>query len=938
MPKADKQMAGGAAPVQDIRDFTHLPAFAQFLLDNALGDFAASIIRKSRVLNVPLLRYFAAWPEEQLQAAGVEGNRKLLEAFINNTAAAYLQENLRAWKENQLPLIQGDDIVIEDISKVNYVRRQAFREFLPRYSQDPQVYIRVMEEVDFFTLTQEEESYKTLFEMKEQKIREHHHFIDKINNASPGIIYVYDLLEQKQVYANHRQAELLGYAEEEIVAMDVEALSALLHPDDREKLGRHYADFKDIAEGELRTIEYRVRHKNGYYSWKRGYETVFKRAQDGRPSQAIGISIDVSAEKEASMQLEMREAQLREAQELAGMGSFEWDLDAGSTTISPNLLQIFGLDRSAKLLQFLEYVHPSDRGQVKDAFDTAVRGGGVYELEYRYRKDGPEKVIWSRGKVSMGDGKARTMKGTVMDVTQRHDMIKRLERSEQLHKQAQALTHIGNWSWYIADDHVEWSDEMYRIFGLPPQSEPMRLGRILRLLHPDDRAARYEAFHRAVATMQTEDYIMRVLREDGSCRYVEGKTEVLVDEQGKGYKLAGTCQDITRQHQLNEQIRENEEASSQLINNAPEGIIVIDEQSNILLWNPKAEAIFGWSLEETQGKTLMDTIIPSGLKLEHSEGVHRHHTTGISRVLNRTIEVRAMKKSGEEFYISLTVSRSMRAGRQVYIAFIRDISNEKAAELMLAEQRIQLAQKNRELERNNQELMAFNYIASHDLQEPVRKIQVFSNRIISDEAETLSPPVRDAVDRISSAAGHMHRLIEALIAFSRASDVSDQLERTELDHILADVKILLREKMEEQGASIVAGRLPVLQVIPYQIQQLLENIISNALKYSKPDEPPRIRIEASSIPGNELDLSGADPAQRYCRITIRDNGIGFDQQYASKIFELFQRLHNKHAYSGTGIGLAICKKIVENHDGFLTATSEPGAGSSFHIFLPERQA
>jgi PAS domain S-box-containing protein len=935
MPLADTQKNVAELYGQPGLRFRHLPAYARFLLDHKLEKFVAASLRISQQLDVPLLRYFKAWPEEQLMAMGMESNTRLLTAIIQGKVNDYLEESLRSWKDNQLPIVQSDDIVIEDISKVNFIRRQVFRQFLSEYSPDPQVYVAIMDEVDFFTLTGEESYYKTLFELKEEKIREHHHFIDKIADTTPGILYVFDVLEQRQIYANHKQEEALGYTSGELSGLDsTRIMSELVHPDDKTRLSEHYREFSGATEGEIRTVEYRVRHRDGSYIWQRGYEAVFKRSEAGRPCEIIGIAIDVSKEKEASIQLEQREAQLREAQEVAGMGSFEWDLAGHHSVFSPHLFKIFEMEGASNLMAFLEYVHPSDRQLVKDAIETAINGSGIYECEYRYRRNGREKIIWSRGKVSFEDGKAVKMKGTVMDITQRHDMIKRLERSEQLHKQAQALTHLGNWSWMLADDRVDWSDEMYRIFGLQPQSEPMTLSRILSLVHPDDRADRYDALHRAVKTTHADDYTMRVITEDGTLKVVEGKTEVLVDERGRPYKVVGTCQDITRQHLLNEQIRENEEASSQLINNAPEAIVVIDDASTILLWNPKAELTFGWSFDEVRGKSLTDTIIPVEFRHHHIAGVNRLLATGVSRVLNKTIEVTALKKSGEVFYISLTVSRSVRAGRPVFIAFVRDISNEKATERKLMEQRSQLAQKNRELERNNNELMAYNYIASHDLQEPVRKIQVFSNLIMANEAESLPQSVRSSVERIMTAANHMHRLIDALIAFSRTSGAERAFELADLDILLGNVRNLLRDKIEELGAVIRSSPLPVLRVIPFQIQQLFENIISNALKYCRPGVPPLVDISAEIVAGSSLQGTGVDPEQDYCRLTIADNGIGFDQQYATKVFELFQRLHKKNEYSGTGIGLAICKKIVQNHDGHITARSLVGEGTAFDIFLP----
>jgi PAS domain S-box-containing protein len=917
-----------------VSELQYFPAYARFLLDNRLPEFAATLLRLSRELDIPLLRYFEGFPEEQLIALGMEGNKRLLSAIADNNLADYIAESLRNWKENQLPLIQNDDVVIEDISKVNYSRRKVFRDFLPLYTRDIDTFSRVMEEVDRFTLVQEEVSYKTLFEIKEGKIRENHHFINKINNTSPGIIYVYDLQSLKQIYSNHKREEVLGYTDEEMQSIGEDSIDAIIHPDDRKVVSLHVKEFSSVPDGEVKIVEYRIRNKMGRYVWQRSYETVFKRNNYGKPTEVIGISIDITREREAASLLEQREQQLREAQEIAGMGSFEWNLVGDTSVFSPYLFEIFEMEESSNLPDFLQFVHPYDRESVKSAIADALQGNTDYECEYRYRKNGPEKVIWSRGKVVFEGGRAVKMKGTVMDVTQRHDMLKRLARSEQLHKQAQALTHLGNWSWSLADDKVEWSDEMYRIFGLEPQSEEMSLGRILSLLHPDDRESRRLALHTAVDNLWTEDYVMRVLGPNNTTGYIEGKSEVLSDEKGKPYKIIGTCQDITRQYLLNERLKENEEASRQLIQSAPEGIIVINEKSNILLWNPRATDIFGWTEEEIKGKTLMETIIPPGYRLGHVSGMNRFDLTGETHILNQTIEVEALKKSGEQFYISLTVSRSVRGGMPVFIAFVRDISDERAVAQKLEEHRNQLAIKNRDLERRNEELMAFNYIASHDLKEPVRKIKLFSNLIGGQDRAHWSPQVTDYINRISSAADHMERLIDALILFSRTSNADRTFESVDLNVLIAEVRFSLLDQVEELNAVIDAGPLPQVRAIPFQVRQLFENLIGNALKYRKTGVPPVVQVGADLVPGFSINEPGSNPEAMYHRISVADNGIGFDQQYAPKVFEVFQRLHTKEAYSGTGIGLAICKKIVQQHDGFITAHSNPGEGTTFYVYFP----
>ncbi|HYV91843.1 MAG TPA: PAS domain-containing protein [Chitinophagales bacterium] len=935
--KKNKDAYAGGITLQ----FNYLPAYSQFLLDNKLEEFALAQLRIGREIQVPLLNYFKTMPEAELKEMAIRSTKEMLGLFSENKVKEYIDKSLQSWITKFLPFLQRDEIVIQDISIVSFVRRKVFRDFLPQYSSDIEVCTNVMEEVDLFAMESERVCYQALFDLQKKKINEDHYLIDKINNTTPGILYLFDVEKQKEIYSNHKREVLLGYSDEDMKEMEGQLLVKLVHPDDLPELLEYVTAFSMISDDETRTIEYRVKNKQGIYRWHRSYETVFKRNDAGIPSEIIGIAIDITDDREIALRLKSSEQQLIEAQELAGLGHFEWNLGVYESVYSPQLKKILELDSKTTLTTFLEYVHPSDRSRVKASIDEALIAGGDYECEYRYRKNGSEKVIWARGLVTLKDGKPLKMQGTVMDVTQRHHMLQRLERSEELHNQAQAITHIGNWSWFIGEVKVNWSDELYRIYGLEPQSEVITFERFLSFVHPEDRDKRRQQIQQAIDTHIAEDYVMRIVVKEGLIKVLHGKGQVMLDENDKPYKLVGTCQDVTKEEQLIGQLKENEETFRQLIYNAPDAVVVIDEHSMILLWNPKAEEIFGWKADEAIGKSLLETIIPQRYGRVHLDGLHRLHTTGKSRVLNKTLEIMALNKSGQEFYIALTIARSRRADIPVFVFFIRDISNEKKAEMELEENRNRLAQlnqsleqKNQELERSNQELMSFNYIASHDLQEPLRKIKMFTNRIMDMSPSYMPDGIKDSFNRIINSAERMQTLIDDLLSFSRTSSGEKVFESVDLNGMLDEVQNSLKHSLEEKNGKIISSPLPALRVIRFQFQQLLENIISNAIKYSKKDLAPQIKITSALVKGNQIVNENAKPDKNYCRIRIADNGIGFDQQHAKRIFELFQRLHGKSEYSGTGIGLAICKKIVDNHNGFITAEGRAGAGAVFNIFIP----
>ena len=262
------------------------------------------------------------------------------------------------------------------------------------------------------------------------------------------------------------------------------------------------------------------------------------------------------------------------------------------------------------------------------------------------------------------------------------------------------------------------------------------------------------------------------------------------------------------------------------------------------------------------------------------------------------------------------------------IDIVRDITQQHLNEMSILE-------RNRELENIVNELESFNRIASHDLQEPLRKIQTFMSRISDKELATMSESSKEYFSKIKISASRMRTLIDDLLQFSRANKIEKVFEKTDLNVVLENVRQELSQDIEEKNAVIISAHLPMLNVIPFQIQQLFTNLIENSLKYHNPGISPEINIDCILILAKDYPFLESLESKKYYKISVTDNGLGFKKEYARNIFILFQRLHNKSEYPGSGIGLAICKKIVENHNGFILAEGKPGIGSSFTVFFPE---
>ena len=295
-----------------------------------------------------------------------------------------------------------------------------------------------------------------------------------------------------------------------------------------------------------------------------------------------------------------------------------------------------------------------------------------------------------------------------------------------------------------------------------------------------------------------------------------------------------------------------------------------------------------------------------------------------------------VKKDGTPFWASVVITAVHNNAKEVigFSKVTHDLTAKKEADDALKNKTLELEEKNIELEKMNKELQSFAYISSHDLQEPLRKIQTFATRIAEKEKDNLSENGKDLFKRMRVSAERMQSLIDDLLAYSRTHTLERDFEKVSLNAVIEKVTQDLKEEIQQKHASVKIETTCEVNIIPFQFRQLFYNLISNSLKFSKPETPLLITINSEYANGSKLENENLHSTTNYCHITVQDNGIGFESQYNDKIFELFQRLHGKSEYRGTGVGLAIVKKIVENHNGFIAAKGEAGKGATFHIYIP----
>jgi two-component system sensor kinase FixL len=353
-------------------------------------------------------------------------------------------------------------------------------------------------------------------------------------------------------------------------------------------------------------------------------------------------------------------------------------------------------------------------------------------------------------------------------------------------------------------------------------------------------------------------------------------------------------------------------------------IITIDHQGVITEFNRAAEQTFGHSRDEVLGTRPSEVLFPPSASPDYQNRVNRYLESGEGSFLGRRIEVTAVRAGGESFPAEMAMTISHEQGLPVLTFFIRDISKRKQAQ---AEQARYAA----ELERSNRELEQFAYVASHDLQEPLRKIRMFSDRLELKCAGQLDETGQECVQRMQSAAARMQVLIEGLLTLSRVTTRGQRFVPVDLGRLAQEVVSDLEVQLERVGGRVEVGKLPIVMADALQMRQLFQNLIGNALKFRRADEPPLVKVHGRFVHGRQ---AGLPMAEERVRIVVEDNGIGFDEKHGERIFGVFQRLHPRDVYEGTGVGLAICRRIVERHGGTITAHGRPGQGATFEVLLP----
>ncbi len=514
--------------------------------------------------------------------------------------------------------------------------------------------------------------------------------------------------------------------------------------------------------------------------------------------------------------------------------------------------------------------------------------------------------------------------------SQQEDFLALAEDNEELWQ-------FGNWNWSPRTDIVKWSRGMFVLMDFDPDEERTEITMDFYRSHiiPEDRTQMKAAFDAAALNKgKTVEFKHTVITNRQREKILFSRGKIVYDKQGEVKNIMGITHDITESTLLANNLKNYKRMVMEREDFLGQGSWEWDLLDKTAVWSDGMYRLFGYDPAQDKSRVVVN------------ERLYTLHLTPEAFEKSRMNLMETLKKGGDKYAWSYEIKTHNGEFRMLESSgkIVRDRTDKGVKMLgttrdvtQLRKYEHELEQKVSELDRLSKELEDSAYAASHDLQEPLRKISTLSDRLQSKFNEVLPEDGKKYIERIQVATKNARLLIDSLLEFSRITHETQSLKETDLNILLQEVKADLELKIEETHASVHSVKLPTLELSSLQIKQLFSNIILNSIKFRKANVLPIIDIQCRSLNETEIKDRHLDSGISYVLITLRDNGIGFEEEYATKIFQMFSRLHGKSEYPGAGIGLALCKKIVENHKGQIFATGVPEQGAIFSIILPKKR-
>lgn len=714
---------------------------------------------------------------------------------------------------------------------------------------------------------------------------------------------------------NDRWAEIIGHTLAELEPTTIETWLDHAHPEDLKAstvlLERHFAGDLEYYEAEAR-----MRHKDGHWVWVLDRGKVVSWAADGKPEWMAGTHSEITASKAAEQALRESEERYRLAQTATGVGIWDWDMVADRIHWDANCWNLIGRppnDTPITLAEWKSFLHPDDADDAEATVQAQLAQGSGFHIQFRYlRADGGWQWVQGRGQVVARDasGAPTRMMGTHTDISVHKKIEQVLESSrnrlDQLLGASPAVVYAANAMTY---QPTYISANARDVFGLEPEEILSREAWWMDSLHPADRdqvLADAEAWV-AEGAPGLLKHSYRLRHGNGSYVWVEDQLRLRRDDDGQPLEIVGSHVDITGAKEAEALVRASEEHLRALFDLFPDGLVLTDLETGLpMQFNPVAHRQLGYT--EAEFKNLPIAAY------EATEGLDevRTHMAQIVESGGDDFETLMRRKDGSLMPAHVSVMPLDLNGRPCLLGVVRDITERHRTEEALL--------------RSNAELEQFAYVASHDLRQPLRMITSYTQLLERTLGDRLDKTSQEFMGFIREGGQRMDQMLVSLLEYSRIGRTGEPMAEFDSRTLVEEALRFLAPAIAEAKAEVhLTGDWPVITASRNEGVRLFQNLIGNAVKYRAPDIAPVI------------ELSTERRGQEWVFL-VRDNGIGIEPKQFDRLFKVFQRLHTRKSYEGTGVGLAVCRKIVERHGGRIWVTSGgAGMGTTFLFSLPDRR-
>lgn len=662
-------------------------------------------------------------------------------------------------------------------------------------------------------------------------------------------------------------------------------------------------------------------------------------AADGKFRGYRGMARDITERRRSEEEIRELSQRLTYHVENSPLAVIEWGADMRLIRWSVEAERLFGWKADeviGKRMEDFRWIYNEDENQVADVSLELSSGTNQnrFSSNRNYRKDGSVvQCEWYNSSLLDNSGKLRSILSLVLDVTERTHAENALRQSEARYRMLHESLRDAFVQVSMDGKVLELNDHFCRMLGYSPEE-------VRALAYPELTPERWHAFEEKIVREQiiprgySDVYEKEYRRKDGTIIPVELRAVLSHDASGLSNSMWAIVRDTTERKRMEETLRTTVQRFNNILSNISSGILVLSEDGRVEFANQTFCAQF--NISENPSDLVGFTAEEIAPRVAPAYADPAWNMARIRQILSlgrRTEDEEIPMRNGRVLlrdYLPILVD-----GKQLGRMWQhRDITERKQMEEELRKSRDELEQRVQDrtkelkaymarLEESNQALQDFASIAAHDLQEPLRKVRTFGGMLKQKWGDSLGDQGNGYLERVLNANQRMESLLAALLEYSRLTTRADPFVEVPLTKLIHEVLSDLEVRIQGTGGEVQIGDLPAIQADPTQMRQLFQNLIGNALKFHKESEKPRVRVYCDSFENN------------FCRIIVEDNGIGFEEEYAGRIFAPFQRLHGRNSqYKGTGMGLAICKKIVERHGGSITARSVPGKGSAFIFTLP----